>query len=366
MWSESYARACDRCGVEPRPELANLDGGAFHAQGNTLEFFEHRLTDADLAAILLSNNECHLAGLLNLSYNALSSFCSSELSTQTLSQSLSTVVYLDLSYNSLTGDGIAPLLEVMRDNTSITHLNLSGNPIGGATGPAIATMLESNRTLSTLSLYNTDLDMKGLVNIAQSLETNKGLLSLNIGRNLLPNPDDIAYVVLHLSLVLPRNTSLVELNLSHFGLEDYHLETLAPRICESAVCALIVRGNRLSSASGAILQKLLVQRQKIVMLDLSANRLGDNGVAALAAGVERHHGLRALLLESNGIGARGMEALVKSIDLCQGLDRITLWGNDIDPEAAAHLYSMRDRFRSFKSTDFDFYVVDGKPCVCRK
>ncbi|RNF09659.1 leucine richcontaining 34 [Trypanosoma rangeli] len=370
MWGELYAGACADSGVAPRKEILALEGGAVHLCGNTFDRHNQRLTDDEVVALAATCARLPLVAELHLGYNKVSSRGAAALA-DAMQGGFRSLQCLDLSHNAVDAEGANVIAAAAATHPSLSTLLLRGNPIGGGGGPLMEKLLRSDEgggsgVLATLDLENTEQDMKSLVHIARGLARNSTLTTLNLGRPLMSNPDDVACVARHLALALTGNTTLRSLGLGHFNLTDEDLSLLLSPLGNSAVVCLSLRGNKLSQESGATLAKLLTLRPDFVSLDVTANRLRDVGAASLAAAVALHPGLRALHIASNTIGGRGISAIAKAVETNTSLASLRLWGNDFSDASVAELYALREKIESLQEKDFSFYVVDDRPMLARE
>ena len=118
------------------------------------------------------------------------------------------IEWLDLSYCSLTSDGVGELVSGLSDNHTLRVLNLSGNQIRSDGAVAIATMLKTNSSLEILYLDSCSIDTSGGVELGAALERNKTLRVLWLSRNAL---GDVG--VRGLCVGLENNSSLQSLDL---------------------------------------------------------------------------------------------------------------------------------------------------------
>ncbi|CCW63726.1 unnamed protein product [Phytomonas sp. EM1] len=363
MWAQTYRQKCSSCGVEPREEVLRVEDGRIVFPGSTLELFHSRLTDEDLHAILQAAVSSLPLSELVLPYNNITSVGCKYLS-EVLRRDLNTIMVIDLSYNSIESDGIDELANALASNRSVIQLNLSGNPLGGSCGDAFASILKQNCCLSTLDLHSIDLNLNALIPICHSLSQNTGLSTLRLGRPLISNPEDINYAAHYIGLGLRENVTLRELDLSYFNMYDRHFESLLPSLSLCGIIRLSLKGNKFSPGAGPLLAELLNARDNFDTLDISANRLGDVGAAALAHAVGQHTSLHALFLGNNGIGEKGLEALAEGVKNCASLQRLELWGNALDtPAAARMMFCIHEKLDRLEYTDFKVYFVDGSPAI---
>nr|CCC91993.1 conserved hypothetical protein [Trypanosoma congolense IL3000] len=369
MWEEVYQRACANHGVKPREEILSAvdkNHGVVKLCGNVFENFNQRFTDDEMVAFSEACPRVPLVTVLRLPYNVIGARGAIALA-RAIEEGFITLQHIDLSYNSIDGEGASALATAATSCELLSTLLLAGNPIGGIPGPSLMNLLESKCSqLVVLNLEKTDQDLSSIVHIARGLAHNTTLTTLNLGRPLLSNPMDVSYAMEHLSIALGENRTLQCLQLNYFSITDYDLEILLSTLCNSAVCCITLRGNKLSQASGEKLAELLVRRPDFTVLDLSANRLRDVGASAIASVITHHPGLRELELCCNTIGGVGISAIARSIAGNVSLSKLTLWGNDFTDGSVEDLYAVRDRLQQMDCTDFSFYVVDGRPMVARE
>lgn len=373
MLADCYLQSCESRGIAPRQEVVGMENGSLHLPGSTFERFSNRINDADVEAIVQAASMTGGTFVdIILPYNDITSIGGKCLAMSiNFSSCFDSVTVLDLSYNHLGGDAGVALSQSLKNNHTLTQLRLPGNPLGAegagqAFGYALADALCANSTLSSLDLYSTDLDMKALVPIVGSLANNHGLVRLNIGKPLLPSPDDVRYVVHHLALSLADNTQLQELELSFFGLCDEHLQHLFPALCTSAIVSLNLNANKLSQDAGKLLGRLLDRKGDFCSVVASNNRIGDAGVAPVAQSLRVHPHLQVLALQNAEIGREGIACLAEAIAKCRALRSVSLWGNKLQGGAAAELYEIEGRLDTLDHVDFGFQVVDGVPAVYKK
>lgn len=351
--------------MTPHPEVLQFNGGSLKIRGNAFDNFKNRITDDDVKAICEAAASCPVVSELILPYNNITSAGAMHIA-EAFQKGMDTLQTLDLSQNSISEQGGVALMMALKTHSSISTLYLAGNPLGSVCGPPIADVVLSNTCLTSLDLYNTDMDMKALVHIAGALGRNETLLSLSLGKPLLSNPDDLNCVIHHLTLGLQRNKALCDLNLSHFGLADVHLEMILNSLCACNIISLSLKGNKLSQDSGALLAKLLERKESFVSLDVSYNRLRDKGAATLSKSVRDHSRLRFLSLISNSMGTVGIKSSVDAVCCCLTLKTFLIWGNDFSDNVAGQIYDAKDRLEALDVCDVGLYEVGGQPAVYRK
>lgn len=102
----------------------------------------------------------------------------------------STIVYLNISSNSIKEAGAEHIFGALRYNNTLVELDISSkeglnkNCIRSGTR-SLKESLKQNCTLAILNLANTQLNMEGLTYLTAGLKQNSGVASLNIGQNEL-------------------------------------------------------------------------------------------------------------------------------------------------------------------------------------
>lgn len=362
MWREAYLNACSECGSVPRSEVLEASDGRLSVYGNSFENFKQRCTDDDLKPICAAASCSSDFQTIELPYNTISSVGAESIALAFSEGSFDLVAEVDLTSNSIESSGAVTLANALGKNRCLMRLTLSGNPLGGSCGPAFGAMLQENKCLSKLDLAQCDLTMKDLVYIFGALKENSTLTSLNVGRPLLINPDDVNYVAHHLSLAMRHNTTLTELGLNHCNLVDSNLQQLIPAFCSAGIVRLYLRGNRLSQDGGEMLARLLERKQDFIALDVSNNRIRDVGASAIAKSICTHPRLQALYLENNTIGEKGLVGLASAIESSRSLTSLSLWGNDFSGNSIKSFYDIKPRFDTL-AVDFGLYLVDDQPSM---
>ena len=134
------------------------------------------------------------------------------------------------------------------------NINVNFNNLGKDVGFRIMSALATNDTLTSLNMGNTELDQRGICALAIALRSNTTLRSVDISSPRLFSISEEATV--HLAQALCENHTVEELSLAKHGTQDFGAEWLA---------------------------RALEANRGLTRLDLSGNKIGTTGCAALAA-----------------------------------------------------------------------------------
>ncbi len=208
--------------------------------------------------------------------------------------------------NHIESKAAAALAQSLMKNKALSHLGLRGNPIGKGASTTIAAdslgaLLAKSKTLTSLSVEETSLGGRGCNVILQALNQNKHFRHLNLGGNNA-GPDTGAFV----AEILGTNSSICSLRLQNNsigeGVLDFHTA--------------------------------LASNRSLVILDLEANGIGDQGCEAVASVLARNRTLTNLNLASNNISETGARTLAFAIQSNPVLSSLNLNGNPIKNSAA--------------------------------
>ncbi|WP_268986517.1 gala protein [Streptomyces sp. CC210A] len=222
---------------------------------------------------------------------------------------------VDLCKQGLGAAGAARLLPAAAASPHAVHVLLGTNAVGDDGARTLARTLTAGRHgLHTLYLGCNRIGPEGAAALAGPLATDGTVRALWLKRN--PLGDAGART---LAAMLRRNTALRTLDLVNTGLTTDGLHALTDALTDrpEPVERLFLGGNGLTAAAAPLLAALLCTGVR--ELYLSANHLGDDGAAALAAAADPHRPVR-LGLGGNGIGPAGAAALADALGAIDTLD----------------------------------------------
>eukprot|EP00466_Bigelowiella_natans_P005044 jgi/Bigna1/87023/estExt_fgenesh1_pg.C_160043 len=162
-----------------------------------------------------------------------------------------------ISSNELDDDGAKYLAHALKTNRTlkVATLVLHDNLMSGKAAKALASALSKNDTLQCLHLCENQIGASGVEALAKVLKKNFGLKKLHLADN-----DLVASSIKSLTRVLQKGGSVTELNLSHNRLEG-------------------IRFNK-----------------SLEFLDISYNRIQNEGMSHLVGSLERNFTLKRLLV----------------------------------------------------------------------
>ncbi|GJQ84961.1 hypothetical protein Trydic_g562 [Trypoxylus dichotomus] len=305
------------------------------------------------------------------------------------------VVKLDLCYNNITNKGLAQLvLQYLRYENNLQHLNLAGcdltgtsmryfcrcadtfklitlrvngNKLGTEGSQYLAELLEKNTTLKHLDLGDSDQTLSSIPHLCSVLREdigkNKTLEVLDISRVIPPseyyqyNPGHLAE---QLGNMLKVNKSLRELHAQKCQFDGHDIELLLLGLkCNETLLLLDLGYNRIGDHGLEAIAKWLRTRPNLLGLNVSGNGIGNTGARALSFHMPFSK-LRLLDVSHNKIGDDGMIDILNSLKKPYSLRLFYIWDNFINQRTFWVLERMLlSKVLEQDNIDVKLYRVDG-------
>lgn len=210
---------------------------------------------------------------------------------------------LDLASNLLGDHGTALIAQGMHTNRALKKIILSSNRIRDAA--ALGTLLRHNNTVKCLVLCHNQLGNDGAAQLSQGLAHNRSLTSLRLNGNLIGAQGAAA-----IGTALSHHPTLSRLDLTGNPVSGSLCNGL--QLNDSLQTVILARCS-LSADAGIALATLIARHATLRELYLDNNRLEDDGVEALAAGLNESRSLLTLSLNGNCIRNRGACAIARAL-----------------------------------------------------
>ncbi|KAJ1734038.1 NACHT, LRR and PYD domains-containing protein 5 [Coemansia sp. Benny D160-2] len=264
-----------------------------------------------VSSVAVAEKKCHMsAGLVELNYTQIGV---SDRNYYTLTDVLLQQSYLhtlNLSNNAMVPKSTERLIEAISSGCpSLRVLDLSGNLLRTDGAQIIARYLISNgRNLESLNVSGNQIPPEGGVALASSLSARLGskLKVLNIGMNQFEIAGSEA-----LGHALAENRRLEQLVISQNNILDNGCGLLFEGLrSNNTLLSIDISGNLLTHISARSVSSYMTSRSSasstrlgfdstgIRTLNMSANPLGDEGIAALCSGLQSNSHLVHLFLDN--------------------------------------------------------------------
>ena len=280
--------------------------------------------------------------------------------------------HLDLSFNSLGGEGVIILVDTLNDaDVHLRSLRLVGNSMGTEDVQAVIVGLKCHQDIEELDLRGNCIDG---VAVWSGLKFWTNLKDLYLGRNTV----DVASLVTGIvSSCNSRNgnghtsstlkifdvdncvmnstetkalldglmlcTELQEVNLSG----NIVCSEGVVKLCDGLKCwhelnVLSFVDTGIGTNDAVILAEGLKNCSTLEKIDLSYNNIGADGAIALAKSLKNCSALSSINLHDNLIGSKGALALSEELKSCPQLNTLCLYDNTIDSVTQTRIMNMFD------------------------
>ena len=232
---------------------------------------------------------------------------------------------LNISHCGIDEEGMMSLASALEMNGSLEELDLSGNRVVTGIGHmALGESLKRNRGLKTLNISCCGMDDQSMISLASALEMNGSLEELDLTWNRAVT----GIGLMALGESLKRNRGLKTLNISHCGMDDQGMMSLASALeMNSSLEELDLSGNRVVTGIGHMaLGESLKRNRGLKTLNISHCGIDDQGMMSLASALEMNGSLEELNLSWNEVTGIGLMALGESLKRNRGLKSLMLYG----------------------------------------
>jgi Ran GTPase-activating protein (RanGAP) involved in mRNA processing and transport len=226
---------------------------------------------------------------------------------------------LNLSGNKLTAPAVAILTDLLRSSKSLTHIHLVNSHVNRAAAVEILTAAMENPhgVRFWIDLSQNDLGSKGGHDIGQAIASsaNKAAtLHTLVLNNCSLGGDGVTNLVQGLSGTAIHTLSIncnMKLGLLSTGVKDACIAIAAfvrttPRLRELSIAG--DDAHYLKNAALPICQ-CIPESKALRHIDLTRNRLGDEGIKTLADSISKTKSLMSFNAERNRFGIQGLRAL---------------------------------------------------------
>eukprot|EP01104_Vermistella_antarctica_P020132 TRINITY_DN840_c0_g1_i1.p1 TRINITY_DN840_c0_g1~~TRINITY_DN840_c0_g1_i1.p1 ORF type:complete len:1486 (-),score=419.48 TRINITY_DN840_c0_g1_i1:95-4552(-) len=283
-----------------------------------------------------------------------------------LETGLRNLVTLDLRDNSLGPDAAIAVGELMVTSPRLSQIHLSQNMIDATGAIVIAAALSAKcDMLQLLHIANNTLGPNGASTIAESFQHNSSLTELDIGGNSIG--DDGAIAILK-AVAKNKHLPLYRLDMQLNDLGSGVVKIIDPIFQETAISHLNLSFNRLGDEGARAVASILPRTPFLHALLLEGNGITFEGANLLANALIHNKSLAALSLANNRIENKGAIAFARVLEVNNTLSTLLLSGNPIEPQYARLLFAAcRDNYSLVKldvDTDVGFEELSRLSTNC--
>ncbi|OWK15656.1 NLRP5 [Cervus elaphus hippelaphus] len=350
---ERWQDLCSMLSMHPNLRQLDLSGSVLTKEAMKTLCAKLRQPDCKIQNLMLDH-----CGLTQASCRAISQVLATSVSLKSLS----------LMGNKVADQGVKSLCDAMKvtpctlQKLILTHLCLSGDELGSEGMSLLCRAVKlPSCGLQKLAFKGARVT-PGLRHLWMTLIVNRNIKHLDLTGSSLREEEVLmacealrhphCALELHacsldvagcgfLGFALMGNRHLTHLSLSMNPLEDPGMNLLCEVMMEPS-CPLrdldLVKCC-LTAACCKSLSHVIMRSQRLRSLDLAANALGDEGIAALCEGLKQKNSLTRLGLEACGLTSEGCKALSAALTCSQHLASLNLMHNDLGLRAMTTLCS---------------------------
>ena len=228
----------------------------------------------------------------------------------------------DSFIQNMSDDALEQLGRDISNNTHLTYVELSTGALNDHNMTCLFRGLTRSSSIMKMGLYENQLSINGVQNMVPFLQNANNLIELDLDDNNLQSEGfNLLFRALH-------NIPIERLHCERCDIEPIEIDTKQiPRQLKE----LHLDGNIINSDGCRGLAKLLqggdAALTSLTTLDLCNNKIGGDGVAALATALKSNVALEFLYLCGNKIGDEGVESLAEVLRRNTTLRELYLRGN---------------------------------------
>ena len=221
---------------------------------------------------------------------------------------IKTLQKLSISGNKTSDNGAIAFSKCFKTNTTLIELNMSGNRISCNGASAIAEVLQVNGTLQKLDMSHNEICNDGAIALSEGLKSNSTLVDLDVSWNYITCKGASAF-----GEALEVNDALQKLDISDNRISDDGAIALSE--CLEANSTLIELKMSSNNISCKVADKKFYMNNALQKLDISSNKISDDGTIALSDCLRANTTLREVKMSGNNVTLKIISAIAKSIEV---------------------------------------------------
>ena len=220
------------------------------------------------------------------------------------------------------------LIPILSQSDRISRLNLSKNNLGDKGVELLVNAVKNSKSLVSLDISSNSISYKGGEIIFKNFIEQQSIINLNvssyegINRNRL-TANGIKYIIKYLK----KNYFVEKLNLARNSLKNEGFELVAKGINNNINLNELNIGNNDIDEEGIKQSLTLINKCKIISLNLSGNKIKDEGLILLANNLRHFPELKIINVSNCGIGYKGFKELLNVLQSVRRIESLDISEN---------------------------------------
>ncbi|KAM4894616.1 protein NLRC5 [Sylvia borin] len=221
-------------------------------------------------------------------------------------QGMGSLKKLELTGGSITAEGMTNLVQAASQCLQLEEINLQGNRIRDPEGKRVMDLFSKMETLKKVDLSNNHLSLNAVLSLAK-----EGIVCQNVtelcARSESSSKSKVDTMIIYFSGSSGKAQRSLDLKLDED--KEHVIPTRHVNLC--------LQDHRLSSQHAKMIVAILQSCPCLSEVDLSGNKLGDEGCSCLLESLPRIPISKQLNLSQNCLSVTGICSLLKSVNTCQ-------------------------------------------------
>ena len=257
---------------------------------------------------------------------------------------------LDLSKNKISDKGAESISKCIESNKSLTEIDISGNKISNIGFRKIAISLQINQTVQKLNISHNKISEEGIIILSDCLKNNNTLQELTISWNdcktafVLDGKNKYLHMgykdfgnvgTTLISSFLFQNDIAETLDISHNKISDDGAIAISEYLRNNRTLQqLDISHNQVSNIGMIEIGKALQTDTTLQMLKISHNNISDDGAVAISEFLENNNTLQQLDISHNQVSNIGIIKIGKALQIHTTLQILNTSHNKISDDGA--------------------------------
>ena len=236
----------------------------------------------------------------------------------------------DLSDSFFGINSVKFLIDILYNSERISRLNLSKNNIGDEGAELLINAIKNSKSLVSLDISSNSISHKGGNILFSSFINQQSVISLDISSHEGINRNRLtAKGIKHIIKFLEKNFFVENLNLSRNSLRNEGFELICKGLNKNNTIRELNIGNNDINEQGLKNYLKYIDNTKIIYLNLSGNKIRDEGLTIFANNLRHFPELKKINLSNCSIEYKGFKELLKILQSVRRIESLDISNNKL-------------------------------------